>query len=305
MRFGREGSFPTDTSYLDAEKNPGSLMVTCDPPKPDTAHMCKKFNGQYYWVPIEYRKLFFQLTLSTTAQRGKAFQAPDKFFAVKLDDSPIFDEAKSTLSFNIAKQKIPIDVGCMTLDNDTPAPPAAPTQFDIETVAAPTTPGSVAPSQASTLVVYLPNDPIQLELVKDDNEPKGQPNLFHVSLVSDMLHFRIYNGKGELQLDKKESQLTGIDELKKIAELKPLVKNALEKPQLLDNRAKNTIIELVTKLFNIQNSKMALFQPLYPKTAKVFLKQHAPTVPTTEDALNRVNFQLQQIQFNQLRPPSM
>jgi hypothetical protein len=38
----------------------------------------------------------------------------------------------------------------------------------------------------------------------------------------------------------------------------------------------------------------------YPK-ARVYVRGHHPEPPTTNDLLNRVNFQLQQIQFNQLR----
>lgn len=37
--------------------------------------------------------------------------------------------------------------------------------------------------------------------------------------------------------------------------------------------------------------------------ARVFLEHNQPKQPTTDDLLNRVNFQLQQIQFNQLRQP--
>lgn len=38
-----------------------------------------------------------------------------------------------------------------------------------------------------------------------------------------------------------------------------------------------------------------------PLTAKVYLQHKRPAPPTTDDLINRVNFQLQQIQFNQLR----
>ena len=103
--------------YLDETKNPGSLMVSCDPPKPGTAHICKKFNGQYYYVPIEYRKLFFELSLLTTAQRGKALQAPDRFFTVSLNepvddqDNPTFPGTGRVFTYKIDKQKIPVQLG--------------------------------------------------------------------------------------------------------------------------------------------------------------------------------------------------
>jgi len=146
-------------SYLDAEKNPGSLMVTCDPPNPGQAHMCKKFNGQYYWVPIEYRKLFFQLALLTTSQRGKALQEPDKFYSVTLKDpakpmdNPTFPGMGYVLTFNIDKQKIPIDSGYLILDND-----KAGTEFPIQTVPSATNAGSIAPTVAAQLLVTVRHD---------------------------------------------------------------------------------------------------------------------------------------------------
>jgi hypothetical protein len=41
-----------------------------------------------------------------------------------------------------------------------------------------------------------------------------------------------------------------------------------------------------------------------PLAAKVFLRHNRPQPPTTSDLLDRIQFQLQQIQFNQLRNPS-
>jgi hypothetical protein len=43
------------------------------------------------------------------------------------------------------------------------------------------------------------------------------------------------------------------------------------------------------------------FKAKLPLSAKVYVRGRRPEPPTTNDLLNRVNFQLQQIQFNQLR----
>jgi hypothetical protein len=43
------------------------------------------------------------------------------------------------------------------------------------------------------------------------------------------------------------------------------------------------------------------FKAKLPAPAKVHVRGHQPEAPTTNDLLNRVNFQLQQIQFNQVR----
>ena len=121
--------------YLDETRNPGSLMVSDEPPKPGIAHICKKYHGKYYYVPMAYRKLFFELSLLTTAQRGKALQAPDKFFTVTLNervedkDNPTFPGSGRVFTYKIDDQKIPIDSGDLTLDND-----KAGTRFKIQTI---------------------------------------------------------------------------------------------------------------------------------------------------------------------------
>jgi hypothetical protein len=291
-------------SYLDAEKNPGSLMVTCDPPKPGTAHLCKKFNGQYYWVPIEYRKLFFQLALSTTAQRGKAVQAPDKFYTVTLKglpkkiDNPTFPGTGWVLIFDIDKQKIPIDQGYLTLDSDKDG-----TQFPIQTTAAAATPGSVAPTVATQLRVTVPHDDLDVQLGNaGENEPVGRKNLLYVTKNNqdNTLRFVFFDGDGhskafdEADLKDKGNELSGIKR-----GLATIGAGGLTKDQ------KSELIDRIRQICNYYpNAKLNLFSPL-SQTGKVFLREHAPTVPTTEDALNRVNFLLQQIQFNQLRLPSL
>jgi hypothetical protein len=55
--------------------------------------------------------------------------------------------------------------------------------------------------------------------------------------------------------------------------------------------------------FSVPDANMAMFAT-FPQTGKVYLLNQRPAPPSTEDLINRVNFQLQQIQFNQLRVPA-
>ncbi|MGO9469562.1 MAG: hypothetical protein ACLQIB_21380 [Isosphaeraceae bacterium] len=288
--------------FLDEEKNPGSLIVTCDPPKPGQAHLCKKFNGQYYWVPMMYRKLFFQLALSTTAQRGKPFQAPDKFYKVTLadpgrpQDNPTFPGTGWLLIFDIAGQKIPIDDGYLVLDSD-----KAGTKFPIQTVPAATTAGLAAPSVATQLRVIIGHDDLDLELDQAGvNEPQvGRKDLLYVSDKDNKLRFVFFDGNGQ----PKRYEEAGSKDNAKLRQIKALLGTLWRVRPTEDQKL--DVIDLARSICShYPNAKLGLFSQ-FPQTGKLLLKRHAPTIPTTEDALNRVNFQLQQIQFNQLRQPTM
>ena len=76
-------------AYLQFLGNPGSLVVSCDPPPEGKAHIWRKWQGKYYWVPIEYRFLFLKLALVTTSQRGKKLQPVDDFFPVSVNECHI------------------------------------------------------------------------------------------------------------------------------------------------------------------------------------------------------------------------
>ena len=71
-------------AYLQFLANPGSLIVSCNPPPEGKAHISRKWEGKYYWVPIEYRFLFLKLALVTTSQRGKRLQPVDDFFPIQV-----------------------------------------------------------------------------------------------------------------------------------------------------------------------------------------------------------------------------
>jgi hypothetical protein len=71
-------------AYLEFLSIPGSVVVTLDPPPECAAHVCKKYCGKYYWVPVDYADDFFRLSLLTTAQRGKRLLPPDASYKVKI-----------------------------------------------------------------------------------------------------------------------------------------------------------------------------------------------------------------------------
>jgi hypothetical protein len=181
--------------FLDPDKNPGSLMATCDPPPPGAAHICRKVHKIYYWVPVVYRDQFYALSVLTTVQRGKPLSTPDVFFSLtttllKDEVNQIFPD-QHVLTLQLSRP-IPADVGFLTLDNDKSG-----RRFTIQATA-----------------------------------PKGQSNVQTLTLDVD--------AEG-------------------------------------------------AKLFAA------------PQPAKVYLEHQRPKAPTTEDLLNRNNFLLQQIQYNQLR----
>ena len=195
-------------AYLEYLSLPGSLMVTCDPPGPGMAHLCRKYDGKYFWVPMSYRGVFFKLALLTTAQRGKRLLPPPESFAVKVvgmrKDSPE-DGALGTKRLIIRlDQKLPSnDLGYMVLNKDTDH-----TQI-ILSPGQETAPGEVHPPTAE----------------------------FKIAVEA-------------------------------------------RKLSLFDNLGQESL------------------------TGQVFLLHSRPSPPTTDDLINRVNFQLQQIQFNQVRQSS-
>ncbi len=192
--------------FLDEEKNPGSLMVTCDPPNPGDAHICKKCDGKYYWVPVIYRDLFFKLALLTTAQRGKALAGPDPYYSVtvqRIEGEPIQGTFRGQPRGDLAvtvllDKKIPNDTGYLVFDGED-------TQYEV----------------------------------------------------------RVYPNKPGANLSESEFATVYVQQ------------------QLYEN-----------------------FKRLLPRKAKVYLDHRQPKAPTTDDMLSKINFQLQQIQFNQLRQPT-
>lgn len=73
-------------AYIQFLSLPGSLVQTAEPPSDGAAHICRKYDDCYYWVPTFYRDQFFELALLSTVQRGKSLLPQDVFFAVNVTD---------------------------------------------------------------------------------------------------------------------------------------------------------------------------------------------------------------------------
>ena len=95
-------------AYLQFLADPGSLIVSCDPPPEGNAHICRKWQGKYYWVPIEYRFLFLKLALVTTSQRGKRLQPVDDFFPVQVKNVLFEEKGDRNVTFLTVKLDGPI-----------------------------------------------------------------------------------------------------------------------------------------------------------------------------------------------------
>lgn len=109
-------------AYLEYLMIPGSLRVSCDPPPKGAAHLCRKWHGNHYWVPVECRTQFLRLALLTTAQRGRRLLPAPDFFPVTLaaitgDVTTKFDQSQGvlTLVLKIDKQ-VPNDAGHIVFD---------------------------------------------------------------------------------------------------------------------------------------------------------------------------------------------
>lgn len=76
-------------AYLQFLAVHGSLQCSSTPPPPSAAHMCRKYGKVYYWIPIEFKDLFYNLALATTADRGRLLIPPPDFFAVTVIDAKV------------------------------------------------------------------------------------------------------------------------------------------------------------------------------------------------------------------------
>jgi hypothetical protein len=203
----------------------GSLQCTCDPPPDCAAHICRKYGKMYYWVPIEHKRLFLQLSLITTAQRGKPLLPPNEFFTATVT----------------GWRNIPI-----SHEGDVGAP---------ETV-----PG--APVNTKIILVLdreIPNDAGRVVLKLTGADGKD---------VSVTLAVAPYSQDGVFDAPLTREVVVGF--------------NATQFSE------KNLAIATPGDLpSNIEG--------------RFYLDSHRPTADKTSDLLDRVNFNLQQIQFNQLR----
>jgi hypothetical protein len=195
--------------FLDQDKNPGSLMVTDHPPEPGLAHICKKCNGKYYWVPVTYTDLFFKLALLTTARRGKPLADPDNYYTIvaqRLEGAP--------------KDGAMLPNGTVTMKLVT---------FVLD---------KAIPSDSGYLVF--------------DDDPQNQ--------------YRLKVEPGKPDGDVSQSKFATV---------------------------------------SVLTGSVADFTKRLPqRRGKIYLEHKPPTQATVDDMLGKISFQLQQIQFNQLRQPA-
>ena len=194
-------------AYLEFLSVPGSLVVSCDPPPPCAAQISRKYEGSYYWVPVESRKEFFKLSLATTAQRGKRLFAPTDYYPVTLQK--VLGQVPGPF----------VEAPWLIVQLDTKVPAAS---------------GFVVLNKGGVEAQYV-------------TRPRDQDD-------------------------------------------KPL--------------SESDIILLAFNPAAGGPKDIASFTGKLPLSSKLYLRYHQPKPPTTDQLLERTNFQLQQIQFNQLRESS-
>ncbi len=64
-------------NFLNTKQHEPYLVATDCPPPPGAALIVKPWGGLYYWVPVQYREQFRELSLRTTALRGGESTPPD------------------------------------------------------------------------------------------------------------------------------------------------------------------------------------------------------------------------------------
>ena len=116
----------TYDAYLRFLAEPGSFQVSDCPPPPGAAHISMEFCKKHYWVPCEFRSLFFELASITTTQRGKALKAPDLYYTVRVlgfTDKEQINAKPSNKGVYQVKVKVdrllPSDTGTMELSDGT------------------------------------------------------------------------------------------------------------------------------------------------------------------------------------------
>ncbi len=73
----------TESATWDFLSKKGRLVESCDCPPPGAALIERTKGNWHYWVPVQYRNEFRELSLKTVAMRGEATEAPE-FFEVTI-----------------------------------------------------------------------------------------------------------------------------------------------------------------------------------------------------------------------------
>lgn len=109
-------------AYVTFANDSGLFVVTCEDPGA-AAHICRKQNGVYYWVPTEAGRLFLELALTTTFKRGPE-SVPPGAYEVKIAG---VTEVIKTNPMNPVTKKLripnaPADLQNAVLTFDNPVP---------------------------------------------------------------------------------------------------------------------------------------------------------------------------------------
>jgi len=198
-----------------------SLLVTSDQPPPGAAHICRKCDTLYYWVPVKYRDEFMKLALVTTAQRGKALQPQDAMSAnvTKIISSePLGLDDRFELVTLQLDGKIPNDSGYLVFSNDLlpakqPAgsqPGASPPEkvkYPFEPYVDTTRSPPHSPSETQVLkVTFRPDEAAALKAMV----PEGQSGKVPVKVY--LLHSRPQPPTAEELLQRANAQLLQLNQ---------------------------------------------------------------------------------------------
>ena len=91
-------------AYLTFANDPGLFIVTCDDPG-EAAHICRKHDKKYYWVPVEAGPMFLNLAMITTFKRGPE-SVPPGAYEVTIVDVKV--EAKNGINPKTGERKYPM-----------------------------------------------------------------------------------------------------------------------------------------------------------------------------------------------------
>ena len=111
-------------AYLDFLSKPNSLIRDCNPPPPELVHIVRKVGDAYFYVPVEYKREFFELTLKTTVMRGEPSAPPAYFKATVASATPLPAQPDSGLQSTQheltlkLKSQVPNDSGTLKFSKD-------------------------------------------------------------------------------------------------------------------------------------------------------------------------------------------
>jgi hypothetical protein len=103
-------------AYLEFAQDRDRFVVTNSPPPPGAAHLVRRHNKTYYWVPAGARADFLKLALVTTVLRGQPLSVPEDFevtvvgLVAQKHIGPKQQQHRLTLQF---REELPNDSGIL------------------------------------------------------------------------------------------------------------------------------------------------------------------------------------------------